>query len=105
MLPSHISGIIPKKSIFDNALHETVARNIAVTLVKTGNRFRRLLWREYVAQLMKDMRLPGPNHPVILEQKQLFIQVVPHLASEKKARAFSPLWNLPKSGEHIILLK
>lgn len=76
----------PWGSIFLKSEYEAIARNIMVILGRTGNKFRKLSWREYKAERLKDKDFSEG-------EKRFFIHVVDYCKSANKAKTFSQAWN------------
>jgi len=76
----------PYSSVEQKTESEVVASNIMTILRKTGNKFRKLSYREY-----KKVRLEDGNYSDI--EEMYFKRVVGYCTSAKKAMSFSPAWN------------
>ena len=86
MKPSHFSSKYPWSSVFGKAEHEVIARNIMVILERTGNKFRKISFKEY-----KEERLKYGNWSEI--EKIYFDDVVNYCKNAKAAKSFSEEWN------------
>jgi hypothetical protein len=78
----------PFDSTLQNSESETIARNIMVILVRTGDTFRELTWEEYKAERLKE---PKPNFD---DREKFWFEQVRYLAlGEKKPLLnFSRTW-------------
>lgn len=76
----------PWSSIMQKSEHETIACNIMVILKRTGNKFRKLSWKQYKQERLKDGNFSDG-------EKTFFNAVVDYCSSAKKAKSFSPSWN------------
>ena len=77
--------INPSSSVFNKSEYETIAANIMVILKRTGNAFRKLSWREYKKERIKDGNFTE-------SEKIFFNSVVGYCKSQKSAKSFSPVW-------------
>ena len=75
----------PYNSALQNWQSETIARNVMLILMRTGNEWRPLMWDEYKAERMKDSGFT-PN------ERAYFDKVVPYCESPEKANAFCKGW-------------
>ena len=86
MKPSNFTTTFPHGSIERKCEPEGVAINIMVILERTGNEWRRLSWKEYKTERMKD----GGFYAL---EKTYFDSVIEYTTSPDKAAEFSPKWN------------
>ena len=70
---------------------ETVARNVMVILARTGDKFRPLLWDEYVLERGKD-------NMECSSEKKYFEQIIDYCKSSDTAELFSLSWK-SKAGK------
>lgn len=88
MKPSDIAGIYPWNSVERKCESETVARNIAIILARTGDEWKILTWDTYAEERRKDSGvIPQGEFGYFEAVKKYFI-------SEQSARSFSKEWNL-----------
>jgi len=85
MKPSNIKSY-PWSSVIGKAEAETVALNIIKILKRNGDKFRKLGFKEY-----KEERLKDGNYSEL--EKHYFNQVVDYCKSGKAAKSFAKSWN------------
>ncbi len=85
MKPSDFTNF-PMGSIEQKCESETVAQDIMIILERTGNKFRKLGWREYKRERLNDNDFYDGEKP-------FFNIVVSHCTSASKAKLFSKAWN------------
>ncbi len=85
MNPSHISNIYPWSSVFKKAEHEIIAQNILKILKRTGDRWRKMSWDEYVLERQRDGLFSE-------SEKMYFHEVVKYTYSADAAARFSNHW-------------
>lgn len=84
MKPSDFT-IKPTSSVLQKSESETIAANIMVILMRTGDTFRTLSWDEYKLERLKDGEFTESEKP-------FFEKVVDYCGSSIKAQSFSPVW-------------
>ena len=87
MKPSDFT-IFPMGSIEQKCESEVVAQNIMIILTQNGNKFRKLGWKEYKRERLKD------RDDFYDGEKPFFNTVVSHCTSASKAKLFSKAWNI-----------
>ena len=75
----------PFNSVLQNSEAETIARNIMIILGRTGNKFRKLSWNEYVIERKKDGNFTE-------KEKEYFNKVIDYCLSSRTAKLFSSAW-------------
>lgn len=88
--PSNFT-MCPWDCIFQQSEYETIATNIMVILKRTGDKWRKLSWKEYKKERLKDGNFTG-------SEVGYFDKVVKYCSSWQEAISFSPKWaKVPKS--------
>ena len=85
MKPSNFTNF-PIGSIANKCENEIVAQNIMIILERTGNKFRKLSWREYKKERLNDKRFSEG-------EKSFFNSVIEYCTSANKAKLFNKAWN------------
>jgi len=85
MKPSNFISY-PWNSILQNAESEIIARNIMMILVRTGDKFRSLSWKEYKIERLKDKKFSE-------KEKHYFNKVINYCKTSETARLFCKDWN------------
>lgn len=65
---------------------EVIAMNIMVILSRTENKFRKLAWKEYKKERLKDEDFTDGEH-------EYFDKVIDYCKSSDTAKLFSNVWN------------
>lgn len=86
MKPSEFTSY-PWSSVFRQAEYEIVAQNIIKILQKTGNKFRKLNWPEYVLHRVKDGNFT-------ISEKKYFDAVIPYCKNADTVQLFSKSWKI-----------
>ena len=95
MKPSDIYRISPMSSVLQNSESETIARNIAIILKRTGDEFRKIEWKEYLLERQKDEpSFTGAAGFGGEDERYYFDKVSKHFVSEDTVRLFSPAWDI-----------
>jgi hypothetical protein len=98
--PSDYAGIYPFSCILRNSECEDTAHNIMKILKRTGDTFRKLTWKEYYEERLKDLDSDkmvlwmGKRIKILTLEKKYFDEVVGFCKSEGTARLFSKKWDL-----------
>ncbi len=92
--PSNFTNY-PFNSVFKNCESEVVAKNIMVILKNTGNKWRKLNWKEY-----KEYREKEGDFSNL--EKNYFEKVVPYCTSPKNASLFSHNWTLKEQTYGVV---
>ena len=79
--------VYPWSSVLQNSESETIARNIMTILSRTGNIWRKLLWKEYKKERQKDGNFTE-------SEKGYFAGVINYCKSPDTAISFSKAWEL-----------
>jgi len=74
-------------SVFMKSEHETIALNIMIILKRTGDKFRKLSYKEYETERLKD-----GNYSKV--EKVYFDQVIKYCKNATTARLFSKAWDI-----------
>jgi hypothetical protein len=90
--PSDFAKVSNMASVLQKAEAEIVASNIMVILKRTGDKWRRLGWREYE----KERQLDGQFH----QMEQLYFDKVKNFCTTaEKAATFCPGWKRVLNAE------
>jgi len=84
MNPSDFTAC-PWSCIFNKSEYETIAQNIMVILKRTGDKFRKLTFKEYKKERKKDGNFTG-------SEEEYFDKVIDYCSSSEKAKTFSKVW-------------
>ncbi len=84
LLPGNFTEF-PYSSIERKVEAETIAVNIMVILQRTGNIFRKLSWKEYKKERLKDGEFTESEH-------EYFDKVIDYCKSVDTAKLFSKVW-------------
>ena len=85
MKPSEFTNF-PMGSVENKCESEVVAQNIMIILKRNGNKFRKLSWREYKTERLKDKEFS-------MGEKSFFNNVIDFCVSARTAKLFSPAWD------------
>ena len=80
----------PWNSVMQNSECETIARNIMIILKRTGNTFRKLSWKEYKEERIKDKKTDSSYFSD--GEEKYFDKVIDYCQSVEKAKTFSSSW-------------
>ncbi len=96
LTPAKFTTRKPMGSVLQKSEAETVALNIMTILKRTGDKWRKLSWDEYVKERVLDgASQTDLNSPVDYKtgsEKMFFEQVVPYTVDADSAAAFSDSW-------------